>query len=258
MPSTRSGIARKQMARRARPNGVSFFRQRETGAVTGVTEQANPATTAAAAAPAAMTAPGGRAAAAIPGTGLDVEALLVRRSQAGDRAAFEQLVRQTARLVYARAFMETADRDRAEDVVQETFLLAWRRIGQVSEPAGFRAWLTTVTRSVAADMRRRESRKKRSGPRAAQHDDAAFDVPDGLPTPDQALERREERDRLLGMLRRLPDEYSLPITLRYIAGADYDTIGRQLGLSNGSLRGLLNRGMAKLRELMGAPDRRGD
>jgi RNA polymerase sigma-70 factor (ECF subfamily) len=186
------------------------------------------------------------------GTGSDDEARLVRRSQAGDRAAFEQLVRRTARLVYARAFMETADRDRAEDVVQETFLLAWRRIGQVTEPAGFRAWLTTVTRTVAADMRRRESRKKRSGPRAAQpHEESAFDVPDSSPAPDEAMERREQRDRLLGMLRRLPDEYSLPITLRYIAGADYDTIGRQLGLSNGSLRGLLNRGMAKLRELMG-------
>jgi RNA polymerase sigma-70 factor (ECF subfamily) len=76
-------------------------------------------------------------------------------------------------------------------------------------------------------------------------------VPDSSPTPDEVVERREQRDRLLGMLRQLPDEYSLPITLRYIAGADYDTIGRQLGLSNGSLRGLLNRGMAKLRELMG-------
>ena len=55
---------------------------------------------------------------------------------------------------------------------------------------------------------------------------------------------------MLGMLRRLPEEYSVPITLRYIAGADYDTISRQLGLSNGSLRGLLNRGMNRLREMM--------
>jgi RNA polymerase sigma-70 factor (ECF subfamily) len=242
------------MARRARPNGVSFFRQSETGAVTGVTDQANPATTAAAAAeaPAVMIAPGVRAAtAANAEAGWDDEVRLVRRSQAGDRAAFEQLVRRTARLVYARAFMEVSDRDRAEDIVQETFLLAWRRIGQVTEPQGFRAWLAIVTRTVAADMRRRESRKKRSGPRAAQHEEAAFDVPDSSPMPDEAMQRREERDRLLGMLRRLPDEYSLPITLRYIAGADYDTIGRQLGLSNGSLRGLLNRGMAKLREMMG-------
>ena len=53
---------------------------------------------------------------------------------------------------------------------------------------------------------------------------------------------------MAGALKSLPEEYSLPLTLRYIAGADYETIGRQLGLSNGSLRGLLSRGMARLRE----------
>jgi RNA polymerase sigma-70 factor, ECF subfamily len=178
--------------------------------------------------------------------------LLVRRSQAGERAAFEQLVRRTARLVYARVYLDTADRHRAEDLVQETFLIAWRRIGQVAEPAGFRTWLLTVARSVTADAHRRDTRKKRAAPPKATHanDAAGADVPDGSPTPLETMERREQRDRMLQMLLGLPEEYSLPITLRYIAGADYETIGRQLGLSNGSLRGLLNRGMAKLRGLM--------
>jgi len=48
-------------------------------------------------------------------------------------------------------------------------------------------------------------------------------------------------------LRSLPEEYRLPITLRYIAGADYETISTQLGLTNGSLRGLLHRGLNLLR-----------
>ena len=56
------------------------------------------------------------------------------------------------------------------------------------------------------------------------------------------------RQQVLAVLRTLPDEYRLPLTLRYLAGADYETISRQLGLSNGSLRGLLNRGMTRLRE----------
>ena len=178
--------------------------------------------------------------------------LLVRRSQAGDRAAFEQLVRQTARLVYARVYLDTADRHRAEDLVQETFLTAWRRIGQVTEPAGFRTWLLAVAKSVTTDAHRRDARKKRAGPRPDVPDaaSAAEFVADDAPTPAEAAERREARERLLRVLRGLPEEYGLPLTLRYIAGADYDTIGRQLGLSNGSLRGLLNRGMAKLRDAM--------
>jgi RNA polymerase sigma-70 factor (ECF subfamily) len=203
-----------------------------------------------------------------------LDELLVRRSQSGDRAAFEQLVRQTARLVYARVYLDAGgDRHRAEDLCQETFLTAWRRIGQVAEPAGFRTWLLTVARSVATDAHRRDTRKKRaanprrgdpagghggaansgsSGGGASGGDggDAAERVPDDAPTPAEAAERREAQERMLRVLRELPDEYSQPLTLRFIAGADYDTIGRQLGLSNGSLRGLLNRGMAKLRDAM--------
>ena len=52
---------------------------------------------------------------------------------------------------------------------------------------------------------------------------------------------------MLALLRSLPEEYREPLMLRYIAGADYDTIGQQLGLSNGSLRGLLHRGMSPMR-----------
>ena len=62
------------------------------------------------------------------------------------------------------------------------------------------------------------------------------------------------RERVLAILRSLPEEYRVPLMLRYLAGADYDAIARQLALSNGSLRGLLQRGMKMLREQM----RRGD
>jgi RNA polymerase sigma-70 factor (ECF subfamily) len=177
---------------------------------------------------------------------------LVRRAQGGDRAAFEQLVRRTAKLVYARVYLDTGgNRHRAEDLVQDTFLAAWRRIGQVVEPATFRAWLITIARHSAADSRRREGRRKRR-PRIGlpTSDAGAAELADPAPTPAEDALRREQHDVMLALLRRLPEEYSTPIALRYLAGADYDTIGRQLGLSNGSLRGLLNRGMARLREMM--------
>jgi DNA-directed RNA polymerase specialized sigma24 family protein len=55
------------------------------------------------------------------------------------------------------------------------------------------------------------------------------------------------RQRVLAVLRSLPEEYRLPLTLRYIGGEDYESIGMQLGLTNGSLRGLLHRGLKMLR-----------
>ena len=176
---------------------------------------------------------------------------LVARSRGGDRSAFEQLVRRTARLVYSRQYLETRDPHRAEDLTQETFLLAWRSIGELADPANFRAWLLAIARSAAADAHRREHRLKRgSGARREDLGVVTGSLPDGAPTPDDAAEREESRRRVAGALRALPEEYGLPLTLRYIAGADYDTIGRQLGLSNGSLRGLLHRGMARLREML--------
>jgi RNA polymerase sigma-70 factor (ECF subfamily) len=197
--------------------------------------------------PAAATDPPSGVPAAAPTESASDEKL-AERSRRGDRAAFEQLVRRTARAVYARQYLEVGDPHRAEDLSQETFLLAWRSIGQLSDPAGFRPWLLSIARSVATDAYRRDARKKRgAGGRREDFSVASETVADSAATPDEAADREERRRRVTGALKSLPDEYSLPLTLRYVAGADYETIGRQLGLSNGSLRGLLSRGLAKVR-----------
>jgi RNA polymerase sigma-70 factor (ECF subfamily) len=175
-----------------------------------------------------------------------LEALMVTRSQAGDRTAFEQLVRRTARLVFARLYLETGRPQVAEDLAQETFLIAWRSIRQVTDPRGFRTWLLSIARTASIDAARHESRKKRSGTRV----DAAVlaTIPDRAPPPPAAMEREESRQKVLKLLRDLPEDYRLPLMLRYLHGSDYASIGRELGLTNGSLRGLLNRGMTMLRE----------
>jgi RNA polymerase sigma-70 factor (ECF subfamily) len=176
----------------------------------------------------------------------EADETLVVKSRSGDRLAFEELVRRTARLVYTRAYLETGDTHRAEDLVQETFLLAWRKIGQVTDPSGFRPWLMAVLHSVVIDAARRDSRKKRgAGKRADAH--AMLKLADASPPPVESVEQKEERQRALSVLRSLPAEYQQVLVLRYLAGADYETIARQLALTNGSLRGLLHRGLVMLR-----------
>jgi RNA polymerase sigma-70 factor (ECF subfamily) len=170
---------------------------------------------------------------------------LVRLARGGDRTAFEELVRRTSRLVFARLYLETGDVHKAEDLLQDTLLAAFRSLHQLADPAGFRAWLLTIAQNAAIDGARREARLKRTAPPRDERPLNA--LPAGGPPPEDHAEREELRQRVLAVLRSLPEEYRLPLTLRYIAGADYDSISMQLGLTNGSLRGLLHRGLKMLR-----------
>jgi RNA polymerase sigma-70 factor (ECF subfamily) len=178
---------------------------------------------------------------------IESEEGLVRSAQRGDRAAFEELVRRTSRLVYARLYLETGDTHRAEDLLQETLLTAYRSLDQLAEPAKFRPWLLRIGQNAAIDAGRRITRKKRS---PGTEPEPLRDVADATPRPEEAVAQDELRRHVLAVLRSLPDEYRLPLTLRYLAGADYETIQMQMGLSNGSLRGLLYRGMKLLRAEM--------
>lgn len=176
------------------------------------------------------------------------DAALVLKSQRGDRAAFEELVRLTARMVFAAIYLETGDIHRTEDLVQDTFLVAWRSIKQVHDPDGFRSWLFSVAHSVVIDSARRDGRKKRFARRADSQE--LLRLVDSQPQPPEVAQQHEARQEVLALLRSLPGDYRQPLMLRYIGGADYQTISRELGLSDGSLRGLLGRGLAMLRQQM--------
>lgn len=172
---------------------------------------------------------------------------LVVEAQRGDRWAFEELVRRTSRSVYARLYLETGNAADAEDLTQETYMRAFRSIQQVKEAGGngFRAWLHAVARSAALDFHRASGRKRRGHLRLARiPQEAVAELPARAEDEPAARERRE---RVRAALNSLPEEYRLPLMLRYLEGADYPEITMQLGLTNGSLKGLLHRGLAALR-----------
>ena len=175
----------------------------------------------------------------------ETDTALIARAQRGDRAAFEELVRRTSRLVYARLFLETGSKDKTEDLLQETYLLACRSIRRLVDPAGFRPWLLAIAHNVLIDSFRKDARREHT---ASDSESYLAQLPSRGLSPEQLVQRNETRSRLLAVLRSLPDAYRLPLSLRYLAGADYETIGEQLDLTNGALRGLLHRGLKMLRD----------
>lgn len=175
---------------------------------------------------------------------IDSELALVQQAQLGDDAAFEELVRRTSRLVFARLYLETGDTHLSEDLLQDTLLTAFRTLGTLTEPGKFRAWLLRIAQNIAIDSGRRRTVHKRALQREA---DKRLRDGSASPAPDEELEQEELRQKVLVILRSMPEEYRLPLTLRYLVGADYDTIQMQTGLTNGSLRGLLRRGMSRMR-----------
>ena len=92
----------------------------------------------------------------------ETDTVLVSRGAEGDRAAFEELVRRTSRLVFAPLF-DTGRIDRADDLLQETFLLAFRSLRGLANLSGFRPWLLAIAHNVLIDDARRLARQ--SGPR---------------------------------------------------------------------------------------------
>jgi len=163
------------------------------------------------------------------------ELALVRRAQAGDRAAFEDLIRAHARLVWASVYGWVKDPAWTEDLVQETFLRAWEALKDLKQPEAFRGWLLTVARRLA--WRQAE---------LAGRMDVVPVVPDRA-APVVTADPEEAREEVQQALARLPERYRVPVTLHLLNGLEYGAIEKLTGLANGSLRGLVARGVAKLR-----------
>src|SRR5882672_3631931 len=160
---------------------------------------------------------------------------LIRRAQAGDRTAFEDLIRAHARLVWASVYGWVKDPAWTEDLVQETFLKAWESLKDLKEPEAFRGWLLTIARRLSW---RQAELAGRSDPLSELPEKAA---------PVDAADPDEARDEVQKALARLPERYRVPVTLHFLNGMEYGAIERSTGLANGSLRGLVARGVAKLR-----------
>jgi RNA polymerase sigma-70 factor (ECF subfamily) len=171
------------------------------------------------------------------------DAELVRQVAAGDSAAFETLVRRHLAAAHAAAFDILQDGDDAEDVCQDAFITALRRIKQLNEPDRFRPWLITIVRNRALDVK--------TSARVRMQDASVDSVT--LPAADRTsdrIERAELRSDLaqaLDSLTRLQRD----VLLRHdYEGMRHGEIARELGISAGASRFHLHVARKAMRALL--------
>jgi RNA polymerase sigma-70 factor (ECF subfamily) len=172
---------------------------------------------------------------------VDEPADLVLRARRGDRGAFAELYRRFSRAVHGVVLARVPYQD-AGDVVQDVFAIALARLPQLGEPAAFPGWLLAIARHRAID----HARSRRATPS------------DEMPEVAVPASRRSEVAQVLAALRALPEAYQETMILRLVEGLSGPEIAEQTGLSPGSVRVNLHRGMRLLRQRLGISEEADD
>lgn len=183
-------------------------------------------------------------------TDRDAEELMVRRLKAGDKAACAQCVELHSPGVFRLALRLLGDEAEAEDVLQETFLSAFKAIGSFEWRAGLQTWLYRIAYNAAM------MRLRRRGPLTVAvelpSEDGAEAVPQELfdwcclPEQDfESAEARRELDRAIG---ELPEKLKAVFVMRELEGLSTEQAAETLGISPENVKTRLHRARLWLRE----------
>lgn len=171
----------------------------------------------------------------------DAQTNLVLAAQRGDRAAMTALYGEFARTVHAIALVH-AGAAAAEDVTQEVFCSVFASLPSLRDPAAFPGFVCTAARNAARDVQRR----RRAAPAPAAPDELTASGPG----PAAAAEQQELAERVLATIRRLPAAYHETLVLRLVGGLSGAEIAVRTGMTHGSVRVNLTRGMQLLRPML--------
>ena len=159
-----------------------------------------------------------------------IEVVLVKAVLEGDRDAFGQLYDLYAPLVHG-ILLARVPRDEVDDLVQDIFLHAFKKLGTLREWAAFGPWIATIARNRATDFHR--------------HSRDTVEVTEDLGSSDTSTMKALE---ILALIRDLPSAYHETLVLRLVEGMTGPEIAIRTGLTSASVRVNLHRGMKLLRE----------
>lgn len=167
---------------------------------------------------------------------------LVRLAQAGDVDAFGELVERNRRAVFRAALAAVGSPSEADDVAQEAFVTAWRKLDGFRGESQFRTWLLSITWRKAIDRRKSITRwvKLAASPSRDEAGEDMFDVMERVPslerTQDSALESSELQTQIKKLIGTLPRKLRDALLLAGTGEHTYEEIGRMLEAPVGTVK----------------------
>jgi RNA polymerase sigma-70 factor (ECF subfamily) len=177
----------------------------------------------------------------------DSDSVAVARVKAGDGDAYRALVDRHSRSVFRLAYRMTGNEQDAEDVVQETFLRAYRQLHRYEARASFGTWLYRIAANYSLDLVRSRKRHPQVELEPAE---APFEAPSGAPGPDRLLLGDEVQKTVASTLEQLSQQERTAFVLRHFEGQSIDEIASALGLSGNAAKHSIFRAVQKLRRAL--------
>jgi len=170
------------------------------------------------------------------------------RAKAGDADAFRVLVERHSRPLFRLAFRMTGNEQDAEDIVQDTFLRAYRRIEKFDERASFGTWLYRITVNCSLDLvRARKRRSEQSGPTNPEMGDLIQSLPASSPTPDRMAMSGEAKQRIAEAMEELSASERTAFVLRHFEGHSIGEIASVLKIKDEAVKNTVFRAVKKMR-----------
>lgn len=180
---------------------------------------------------------------------------LIRKAQAGDRLAFEELVSRYDKDVLRLAANVVRRPEDAPDIYQESFLRVYRNLHRFRFECSFYTWLYRIVTNVALDhLRRRSSRREDQAPAMEEPDGVTRDFFDRQPeqraaaNPERSLLGQELGEQISAAMKRLSPRERMVFEMKHYQGMKLRAIGDLLGTSEETAKNSLFRATRKLRE----------
>ncbi len=180
------------------------------------------------------------------------DAALIERLVAGDRAAFEVLMRRHNRRLYRMARAVLGDPTEAEDALQDTYLRVWLSIGQFRGEAALSTWIARLLLNECSSRLRRSARRQNVIPMASAIPQAEIGAvaDSNAELPEQTLARLEARTLIERKLGELPEQFRLVFLLRSVEELEVEAVAELLDIPAATVRSRHFRAKALLRELL--------